>query len=214
MTEVLLESKIRVQLESGARELGLDLAPQTLDSLLRFQQLLEKWTRTYNLTAIRDAERIVSHHLLDSLAVARYLSDGRVLDVGSGGGFPGVPLALARPDLSITLLDSNQKKTAFLRQAATDLQLRNVEVVCARVEDWKAALPYDWILSRAFAELSDFVQGAAHLLAPRGFFAAMKGVEPREEIARLPQGFKLRELVRLEVPGVDQQRHLVIVERA
>jgi 16S rRNA (guanine527-N7)-methyltransferase len=214
MTEALLETDVRGELERGTLRLGLQLPPHALDQLVRFERLLEKWNSVYNLTAIRDSARIVSHHLLDSLALAPILGGGTLLDVGSGGGFPGVPLALAKPALSVTLLDSNQKKTAFLRQAVADLQLDNASVVCSRVEAWRSECLFDWIVSRAYSTLSAFAEGAEHLLAPGGLMVAMKGVKPEAEIASLPERFKVRDIIALEVPGLGAERHVVLMERA
>ncbi len=214
VVQVATSVELQRQLAQGARALGLELAPDTLRKLIEFARLLGKWNRTYNLTAIREESRIVSHHLLDSLALALYLKHGRILDVGSGGGFPGMPLALVRPRLQFTLIDSSQKKTAFLRQAAAELVLENVSVICERVESWRSSEPFDWIVSRAFAELSGLIRAASHLLAPGGVIAAMKGVHPEQEVAKLPAGFRVRDIIRLEVPGVEAERHLVIVERA
>jgi 16S rRNA (guanine527-N7)-methyltransferase len=204
---------IEAQLRRGLATLSPD-ADSATGALLALVDLLVKWNRTYNLTAIRDPEAIVSHHLLDSLVLARYIRCGRVLDVGTGGGFPGLPLALARPQCDVTLLDSNQKKTAFLRDAIATLGIRNGAVVCERVERWNAEAPFDWIVSRAFAELADFICGAEHLLAADGCFVAMKGIFPAEEIARLPSRFRVRSVERVEVPGLDAERHLVFVERS
>jgi 16S rRNA (guanine527-N7)-methyltransferase len=173
--------------------------------------LLAKWNKVYNLTAVRDESRMVSHHLLDSLAVLPHLRAMRMLDVGSGGGLPGIPLAIARPEMHVTLLDSNQKKAAFLKQAAIELELANVEITSERVEKFQATKRYDLIISRAFADLGEFVSAARHLLVPDGLFVAMKGLVPHEEIGHLPAGFKVERVVPLTVPGLEAQRHLVIV---
>lgn len=194
----------------AALRLPLDGAQQ--DQLMRYVALLHKWNRVYNLTAVREVERMVSHHLLDSLAILPHVDGANVLDVGTGAGLPGIPLAIARPQLPVTLLDSIQKKTAFLQQAVGELGLKNASVVCDRVELWKSPQRFDVIVSRAFAELADFVSQSAHLLAPGGVFIAMKGVKPVEEIARLPGGFRMQNVVRLDVPGLDAERHLVFIE--
>ncbi len=200
------------QLERGVAALGLALDRTILAKLLQYLELLEKWNRVYNLTAIRGQDMMVSNHLLDSLAVAPYIKLNRVLDVGSGAGLPGIPLALAKPELEMTLLDSNHKKAAFLRQAAAELALSNVQVVSERVESWQTRSKFDCIVSRAFAELSEFVALAKHLLAPGGQFAAMKGLHPFEEIDRLPKGWKAKEVLPLKVPGLHAARHLVLIE--
>lgn len=176
--------------------------------------LLAKWNRTYNLTAIREPERMVTHHVLDALAVLPHLparSGLRLLDVGSGGGVPGIPLAIARPDWSLVLLDSNHKKGTFMRQALIELGLANVEVVTARVEDYIPPARFDIVISRAFADLATFVNGSARHLAPGGCLYAMKGVYPDAEVAELPTGYAVEASHALVVPGLDAARHLVVV---
>ena len=202
------------RLALGAAALGLDLDAGQRDRLGRYLALLEKWNRVYNLTAIRERERMVTHHLLDSLAIAAYLRGPRILDVGSGAGLPGIPLAIARPELAVTLLDANRKKAAFMQQAIAELALPNAEVVTVRVESWETVSAFDTIVSRAFAELAELVAASIHLLAPGGAIAAMKGVHPHEEIGRLPAGVQTARVIRLEVPGLEAERHLVMVERA
>jgi 16S rRNA (guanine527-N7)-methyltransferase len=192
---------------------GLQPEPEWVGKLLRFADLLLKWNRVYNLTGAQDRACIVSEHLLDSLAVARYLPESSGVDVGSGGGFPGIPLAIVAPQRGITLVDASQKKTAFLRQSAVELQLPNVNVVCERVESWRSPQQYAWVISRAFAELGEFVRAAGHLLARGGFFAAMKGVLRPEELAGLPEQYRVRHTIPLSVPGLNAKRHLVLVER-
>jgi 16S rRNA (guanine527-N7)-methyltransferase len=209
-----VSQETEAQIRAGMAELGLTAELSAAPKLAELVRLLMKWNRTYNLTAIRDEALAVSHHLLDSLVLARYIGDGSVLDVGTGGGFPGLPLALVRPECRVTLLDSNQKKTAFVRDAIATLGLANCAVVCERVERWKSPAPFRWIVSRAFAELADFLRGAAHLLARDGVFVALKGVHPAGEMARVPADFRIRNVERVQVPGVDAERHLVFVERS
>jgi 16S rRNA (guanine527-N7)-methyltransferase len=199
-------------LRRGLLALGVGLSDQQVEGLERYLALLEKWNRVYNLTAIREPERMVTHHLLDSLAILPHVRGPRVLDVGSGAGLPGIPLAIAAPELAVTLLDSSHKKAAFLQQAVAELQLANATVVTARVESWPTDARYDTIVSRAFADLGEFVSAAARLLAPGGIAAAMKGVHPRDEIERLPAGFRVRQILKLGVPLLDAERHLVLVE--
>ena len=199
-------------LKQGLTALEIRLDSGAIGQLIDYLTLLEKWNRVYNLTAVRDPAKMVSHHLLDSLAVLPQIEGtARLLDVGSGAGFPGMPLAIARPDCSVTLLDSSHKKAAFLRQAVAELGLGNVAVICERVETWRADPKFDLILSRAFAELGEFAGLSAHLLAAGGRFAAMKGLYPFEEIERLPKGIAVRSVVKLEVPGLHAERHLVIM---
>jgi 16S rRNA (guanine527-N7)-methyltransferase len=205
---------LQTQLERGLTLLGLALDRGTQEKLLQYLEILQKWNRVYNLTGIRDLDRMVSSHLLDCLAIVPHLSARRVLDVGSGAGLPGIPLALVNPGIEVTLLDSNQKKVAFMRQASAELGLRNVAVVCERVEEWHCDERFDVIVCRAFGGLSEFLRAAGHLLAPHGRFAAMKGHFPQEEASRLPSEFRITEVVALKVPEIDAARHLVLLERA
>jgi len=200
------------QLAQGLATLGVDLSGAACEALLAYLALLQKWNRTFALTALRDPDRAVSHHLLDSLAILPYVTQATLLDVGSGGGQPGIPLAIARPEMAVTLLDSNSKKTAFLQQAVIELGLRNVTVHCGRVEQFRPTQPFAGIVSRAFAELADFVTLSRALLAPDGRWLAMKGVAPLDEIARLPAAVAVEAVHRLAVPGVDGERHLVILK--
>lgn len=202
----------RADINAGLAAIGLALSEQQIDQLEGYLGLLAKWNQTYNLTAIREEERMVSYHLLDSLTLVPQLDGGtRLLDVGSGGGMPGIPAAIARPDLHVVLLDANHKKTTFLRQAVIELKLPNVEVITGRVEAYQPEQKFDRITSRAFAELADFVKLSRHLLADGGQFVAMKGVYPYEEIAQLPEGFGVAEVRPLQVPGLEGERHLVRV---
>jgi 16S rRNA (guanine527-N7)-methyltransferase len=215
MSSVALQARpsLEERLEAGLRELGVSVGSEGLARLMEYVVLLDKWGRVYNLTAIRDAEKIVSVHLLDCLAVVPHLRGSRVLDVGSGAGLPGIPIALARPDIRVTMLDSSHKKAAFLRQAVAELQLKNAAIVCERAESWRPAERFDCIISRAFAELSEFARLTGHLLAPGGLLAAMKGVHPSVEIEKLPREFRVIQVRRLFVPGLGAERHLVLMDR-
>jgi 16S rRNA (guanine527-N7)-methyltransferase len=196
------------------------LPPGANSKLAAYIELLAKWNQTYNLTAIRDPERMVTHHVLDALAVLPFLCAAtlgqqlRVLDVGSGGGVPALPLAIARPAWRIVALDSSHKKGAFLQQAVIELALPNVEAVIARVEDYAPPAPFDVVISRAFSDLATFAQSSARHLAPGGRLVAMKGVFPDEEIALLPTAFRVVASPALAVPGLDAERHLIVMERA
>ncbi|CAG0965043.1 cobalt-precorrin-6B (C15)-methyltransferase [Rhodocyclaceae bacterium] len=202
------------QLARGLAALGLDLPPSAQERLLAFAALLGKWNRVYNLTALRDETQVISHHLLDSLAVLPHLGDAkRLADIGSGGGLPGIPLAIARPQLPVALVESNQKKSAFEQQAKIELGLANVSVHCERAEAWQPEEKCDVVISRAFSDLAEFVKLTGHLLAEGGVLLAMKGVHPYEEIAQLPAGWRVAEVIPLHVPGVEGARHLVRVER-
>ena len=201
------------QLAQGLTTLGLNLPESAQTKLLAYSALLYKWNKTFSLTALRESEKSVSHHLLDSLAILPFVTADNLLDVGSGGGMPGIPLAIARPDLAVTLLDSNSKKAAFLQQAAIELALPNVSVHCGRVEQYHPDKPFAAITSRAFAELADFVTLSTALLADNGCWLAMKGVRPDDEIARLPTGVTVTSVHRLAVPGIDGERHLVVMKQ-
>jgi 16S rRNA (guanine527-N7)-methyltransferase len=206
-------------LADGVAALGLaaQVASEVQSKLLSYLFLLDKWNRTHNLTAIREPERMVTHHLLDSLAVLSHLPSRaglRIVDVGSGGGLPGIPLAIVRPDWDVTLLDSNFKKATFLRQAAIELPLANVHVAATRVENYAPAHPFDIAISRAFSDLAVFANATGSLLAPDGRLVAMKGVYPHEELAHLPPGIGVTRTPMLRIPGLDGDRHLVIMKRA
>jgi 16S rRNA (guanine527-N7)-methyltransferase len=191
-------------LRSGVDQLGLALPAGACTRLMQYLALLEKWNRTYNLTAIRQPLQMVSHHLLDSLAVIPHLpvpAQGRLADVGAGAGLPGIALALARPDWHVTLNDSNQKKCAFMRQAAIELELANVEVHEGRVEDWRPQIKFPVVISRAFAELEQFLSLCGHLASDEGVLAAMVGARPG--------GVRCR-IVELQVPRLDERRHLAL----
>ena len=200
------------ELEAGLAQLGLELSAEQIDRLNQYLALLNKWNKTYNLTAVRETERMVAYHVLDSLSALPHIQGVRVLDVGSGGDMPGMLFAIARPDWQLTLIDANHKKTTFLRQAAIELGLNNVEVHCERVEAL-AAPAFDVITSRAFADLAEFVRLTRHVLADGGVWAALKGVYPYEEIAQLPDDIRVVSVQALHVPGLDAERHLVTLAR-
>jgi len=199
-------------LNSGLEALSLPLDGARRDLLLEFVALLEKWNKVYNLTALRERELMVSHHLLDSLAILPHIAADALADIGSGAGLPGVPLAIAKPELDVTLIEPTDKRVAFLRQVVASLKLPNVTIVAKRVEDVEAVRRYPAIVSRAFADLRTFVASCRHLLLPGGAFYAMKGTFPADEIAQLPAGFRVREALRIAVPFLEAQRHLIIVE--
>lgn len=201
---------------SGTSLLGFSLTESQLKKLVGYINLLEKWNGTFNLTAIKIPEQMVSHHLMDSLVVGHYLSSEQksILDVGSGAGLPGIPLSILFPEKSFTLLDSNGKKTRFIKQTIIELDLQNCEVVNERVENFQPEKAFDVVISRAFSQTADFINGTSHLLKPKGQFYAMKGVYPAEEIKLLPQKARILALEALEVPFLEEQRHLLIVATA
>ena len=203
---------LQTQLAAGIAALGLALPEGAEAKLLDYLALLDKWNRVYNLTAVRDAERMVSHHVLDSLAAVPFFEGETVLDVGSGGGLPGIPLAIARPELQVTLIDSIAKKTAFLLQAKAELGLENLNVVTSRVEDFRPVAGFDVITSCAFSDLKEFVTLTRHLLKPDGRWLAMKGLMPHEEIASLPDWVKVSANHALLVPRLEASRHLIVLE--
>ena len=200
------------ELQQGLTALKLKIPPQDLKRLLDYLALLAKWNKVYNLTALREPQKMVSHHLLDSLAAVPHIEVNHILDVGSGAGLPGIPMAIARSDWRVTLIDSSHKKAAFLKQAAIELKLSNVTVCCERVETWLPEQKFDLIISRAFSDLVEFVTLSKHLLREGGSFAAMKGVYPHEEIEQLPSGYRLERVIPLKIPGLKAQRHLVMVK--
>ena len=199
------------KLAQGIAELGLELSPQIQQKLLDYVALLQKWNKVYNLTSIRNAEQMISHHLLDSLAVLPHLWPGRWLDVGCGAGLPGLVLAIARPEWKFSLLDSNSKKTSFVQQAIIELDVNNVKVYCARVEELQPGEKYDGIISRAFADTAVFVTLTRHLLAEKGHWAAMKGT-PEQELQHLPGDVVVERIIPLSVSGLDAARCLVLLK--
>lgn len=206
--------KLEQELASGISALGIDVPAASLPRMLDYLALIDKWNKTYNLTAVREQDRMLTHHLLDSLAVLPHVRGPRVLDVGSGAGLPGIPLALACPDWQFTLLDSSHKKTTFLRQAVIELGLSHVEIVCDRVENWTARQPFDSVVSRAFSDLPEFLALAGRLCAKNGVVIAMKGVYPHDELAQLPGNFRLDCVVPLQVPGLGAERHAAVLQPA
>jgi 16S rRNA (guanine527-N7)-methyltransferase len=197
-------------LADGLAAQGMTLPQETQRKLLGYIALLAKWNKVHNLTAVRDPEEMVKLHLLDSLAVLPHLRSGNLLDVGSGAGLPGIPIALARPELKVTVLDSSHKKATFLRQAKGELGLDNLDVVRARVEEYQPEQKFDQVISRAFSDIAEFVKLTAHLRSADGVWLAMKGVYPFDELAQLKD--LSVEVVPLTVSGLDAQRHLVILK--
>ncbi len=200
-------------LADGARSLPLALTDAQLGLLIDYLALLSKWNAVYNLTAVRDPAQMVTQHLLDSLAAVPAFAGARnVLDVGAGGGLPGIVLAITWPEMQVSMIDTVHKKTAFLTQVKAELGLQNVSIYTARVEQLQPPHKFDVITSRAFAELGDFINWSAHLLEKGSRFIAMKGVFPAEEIAALPAGWKVAKVQALQVPGLDAERHLIMIE--
>lgn len=214
MTEPVLDERAwKARLDAGANQLGIDLDQSQLELLWQYAQLLRERNEHVNLTSIVSLEGILTLHMLDSLSVAIALGDARrLIDVGTGGGFPGIPLAVAFPDKDFTLIDGTQKKIRFVSEAITALDIRNARAVAARAESYTGEKGFDVVLARAVASLADLVRDAGRLLAPGGRLLAMKGKLPADEIAALPRGWHA-ETRRLAVPGIDAERHLVTLSR-
>ena len=203
---------VEERLRTGIEQLHLQLDEAVVAQLLRYLTGLMKWNKAFNLTAVRDPEQMVVKHLLDSLSILPFVDEGSLIDVGTGAGLPGLVVAIVQPQRAVTLLDSNGKKTRFLKQMAAEMQLDNVTVVQARAEEF--AGQFDRVTSRAFASLADMVNWCAHLLAPGGCFLAMKGQHPGAEIDALPAGFRVEAVRSLIVPLLHEERHLVCINRA
>ncbi len=198
------------RLNTGLADLSLTPSEPQITSLLALIQLIAKWNKAYNLTAVREPLEMVDLHLLDSLAILPHLPGGRIADIGTGAGIPGIPLAICRPDCQFTLVDSNSKKTRFVQQAVLELKLNNVEVVHARVEQLTPTALFDAVLTRAFASLPDIIKLTGHLLTENGVLLAMKGQTPSDELAGINT---VSQVIPLHVPGIDAERCLVRIER-
>jgi 16S rRNA (guanine527-N7)-methyltransferase len=198
-------------LASGLAELHLPALQQVAHKLLNYVALLRKWNSVYNLTAIREPAKMLTHHVLDSLSVVPHLTGGWIVDVGSGAGLPGIPIALALPQSRVTLVESSHKKSAFLKQVVIELELENVEVQNARAEAWQPSPRFDIVISRAFSDLGEFLALAGHLCADDGVLVAMKGVYPYDELYQIPAGYRVVEVKPLMVPGLEGERHLVLI---
>lgn len=208
--------QFRPRLQQAAEQLELNLRQEQYDLLLAYLDLFARWNAAYNLSAVRDPAEMLERHIIDSLSVVSLCGDDSqpLIDVGSGGGLPGIPLAIMHPQRSVTLLDSNGKKTRFLFQVASQLPLPNVRVVNERLEAYQPDVPFAAVTSRAFASIADMVRGSEHLLAPGGTFYAMKGKFPEDELSALPKGIKVDRVHTLSVPGCDADRHLIVLSRA
>jgi 16S rRNA (guanine527-N7)-methyltransferase len=208
-----VSGNLQNKLEQGINELGLNIPSATVGRLLQYLDLIRKWNRVYNLTAIKDPGEMLSHHIIDSLSIIPYIRGENILDIGSGAGLPGIPLSLVFPQRHIVMLDSNAKKTRFIQQAITELGLDNAESIHSRVEDYTASEGFDTVVSRAFSSLSDFVQLARPLMKNTGQLLAMKGRYPTQELEDLPSDIHIEAVHRLEVPLLDSERHLVQMAR-
>lgn len=210
------QSDLNELLSKGLRQLSL---AQPLDDkqqlkLIKYVELLDKWNKTYNLTAVRNPEQMVVRHLLDSLSICPYLRGKSILDVGTGAGLPGIPLAIVFPSRHFTLLDSNSKKTRFVTQAVSELELSNVDVVQSRVENFQSPALFDTIITRAYSAVANMVDQTSHLLAVEGTFLAMKGTNPVAELDQLPSEYEVEKSHILKVPGLEEERHLLEIKAA
>ncbi len=207
-----MSDPLRTAISQGCSALIPELDDAAVEKFVVFIRLLEKWNRVTNLTAVRDPLQMVTRHILDSLAVVPFLTRGSLLDVGSGAGLPGVPIAIARPGLDVTLLDANAKKSRFVRQAAAELGLDNVQVVQARMQEYQPGRSFDMVISRAVASLDELYQQTVHLLRPGGRMLFMKGAVPEQEIGALQDGRAGLHIERLNIPGLAAERHLLWLE--
>ncbi|MCV6589769.1 MAG: 16S rRNA (guanine(527)-N(7))-methyltransferase RsmG [Marinobacterium sp.] len=208
-----MEVQYRDRLLSGIDAMALNLTDQMVEQLLAYLAMLIKWNRAYNLTAVRDPLEMIDRHLLDSLSILPYIRDERLIDVGSGPGLPGIPVAICKPAIDVITMDSNGKKTRFQLQVKAQLKLENLSVEHGRVETSVVA-PAGQVISRAFASLEDMITWCAALCRDDGIFLAMKGLYPEAELAVLPAGYELRECYRLQVPGTEGERHLLMLGRS
>lgn len=199
------------ELSSLVKQAGISLSDQQISQLSDYVALLHKWNKAYNLTSVRDPKQMLVRHILDSIVVEPHLRGDRFIDVGTGPGLPGIPLAIVRPDAHFTLLDSLGKRIRFLKQVQHELRLGNITPVQSRVEDFHPELPFDGVISRAFASLNDMLNWCDHLPTKDGLFYALKGVVPQDELSALPQDFNLNQLIKLSVPQLEGERHLVVI---
>ncbi|MFC6670616.1 16S rRNA (guanine(527)-N(7))-methyltransferase RsmG [Marinobacterium aestuariivivens] len=207
-----MDSRLKEKLVRQSGAMGIELTQDQTEKLMAYLGLLVKWNRAYNLTAVRDPDEMVDRHLVDSLSVLPHIEGPRLIDVGSGPGLPGIPLAICRPDIAVTTLDSNGKKTRFQLQVKAELGLENLDVVNARAESCGLA-PFDQVISRAFASLQEMILWTAQLCRQDGVFLAMKGLYPEDELQALPAGYALKASHPLQVPGTEGARHLLILGR-
>ena len=205
--------KLNEILLQGCEKLALNITTEQAEKLTGYVQRIDKWNKAYNLTSVRDPEQMMVKHILDSLAVTRFVSGKRVIDVGTGPGLPGMPLAIMLPDIEFTLLDSLGKRVRFMKQCAFELGLTNVTPVHSRVEEHEPAQPYDIVLSRAFASLKDMLHWCQHLVDSSGVFFALKGQFPQSEIDEVSDHFQIGSVEALSVPDLTGERHLVTIRK-
>lgn len=211
ISNLVSQSELNDLLSRGLRQLELaqPIDDKQKSTLIEYVELLNKWNKTYNLTAVRKPTQMITRHLLDSLSICPYLRGKNVLDVGTGAGLPGIPLAIVFPDRQFTLLDSNNKKTRFVTQAVSELELSNVDVVQSRVENFQSSDTFDTVITRAYSAIGNMLEQTSHLLAVNGVFLAMKGINPIAEIDSLPSNYVVNESYAIKVPGLEEERHLL-----
>ncbi len=202
----------RALFENGLGQLRLTCCKRQIDQFLHYLELLIQWNKVYNLTAVKTPHEILKVHVFDSLSLISHLKGDRFIDVGSGAGLPGIPLAIMSPEKDFTLLDSNGKKTRFLFQVRTELHLDNVQEINKRVEHYSPEKPFDMIITRAFSELSKMLESCGHLASKKTIFVAMKGKVPKKEMRSIPEGYDILSLTKLSVPGLDRDRHLIKIK--
>ncbi|MGM7448984.1 UNVERIFIED_ORG: 16S rRNA m(7)G-527 methyltransferase [Idiomarina abyssalis] len=204
---------MKEQLKGLLDQAQINLSEAQIEQQLALVGLLDKWNKAYNLTSVRNPKDMLTRHIMDSLAVRKYLHGQRFIDVGTGPGLPGLPLAIAEPDNEFVLLDSLGKRIRFIRQVCHELKLTNVTAVQARVEDYQDEKQFDGVISRAFASLNDMLSWCEHLPAENGRFYALKGLYPQDELEQLPEQYKIESIEQINVPGIDASRHIVIISK-
>jgi 16S rRNA (guanine527-N7)-methyltransferase len=200
-------------LKTNLKQTDIEVTEQQQNKLIDFVIMMNKWNKAYNLTSVRDPQDMVLKHLLDSIVIAPYITEKTYIDVGTGPGLPGIPLAIIHPDKTFILLDSLGKRVRFMKQVAHELKINNIQPIQSRVEDYVSTLPIDGVLSRAFASLRDMLHWCQHLVDSSGNFMALKGQIPQQEIDDLPAGFILKDVIKLTVPGVEGDRHLIKIQK-
>ena len=211
--QITLESDLLTVLKNSLKNSELIVTEEQQQQLIRYVLLMHKWNKTYNLTSVRDPRQMVIKHIVDSIVVAPFLDKNQYIDVGTGPGLPGIPLAIMCPDKQFILLDSLGKRVRFMKQVAYELKIDNIEPVQSRVEDFVAKVKIDGVLSRAFASLKDMLHWCQHLVDSYGVFMALKGQLPTDELQQLPLGFTLQETIKLDVPGLDGERHIIKIKK-
>ena len=211
--EHILQNELLALLEDNLKDSDLVVTREQQHLLINYVLLMHKWNKTYNLTSVRDPRDMVIKHIVDSIVVAPFLDKDRYIDVGTGPGLPGIPLAIMCPDKQFVLLDSLGKRVRFMKQVAYELKIANIQPVQSRVEDFDPDVEIDGVLSRAFASLKDMLHWCQHLVNSHGVFIALKGHLPSNELEELPLGFILQETIKLNVPGLDSERHIVMIKR-